>query len=158
MTSIEKRLQQTEAALYASLRALQEMDGLQSLSLNAEGASKTESRPQRSKAEKQKEWMQRPLRTSQDVLTWFRDEQEQPSTHSTRQDARLTGEATAGTIYDSKTQTTSTMPSQREDQPSACSQADPGAGMERLKACKPPSVPNASLFAGQPTSWLENYF
>jgi len=157
MTSIEKRLQDTEAALYAALRTLHEMDGLRSLALNTDGAFKTESKPQRSKAEKQREWMQRPLQTSEDILAWFRDEQ-QPSTHSTRQDAKLAGEATASTIHDSKTQTTSTMPSQFENQPSASSQVGPGAGMERLKACKPPSVPNASLSAGQPTSWLENYF
>ncbi|KAH3934583.1 hypothetical protein HBI56_024050 [Parastagonospora nodorum] len=98
MNSIEKRLQDTEAALYATLRALQDMDGLESLSLNVESGPKTESRPRRSKAEKQKEWMQRPLQTSEDILTWFRDEQQRPSTHSARKDAKVTGEATAAYV------------------------------------------------------------
>jgi hypothetical protein len=156
MTSLEARLQDTEAALFAALSTLQEIDSVHSVSLKTDGSSMQCSKPQRSKVEKQKDWKRRPLQTREDIITWFHDEQQQ------RGRARdLTRDAAPTSAVPSETRsctTTQPMPSLYEDQPAVRSQSASGAGVERLRSCRPPRAPNVSSPAGHSAAWLNNYF
>ncbi|CAO2655831.1 Nn.00g046340.m01.CDS01 [Neocucurbitaria sp. VM-36] len=72
ITSLERRLQETEIALSATLFSLQEVKGFEFLERNMISARSVPGRA-RSKAEKQNEWKRLPLQNSEHLAAWLRD-------------------------------------------------------------------------------------
>jgi hypothetical protein len=160
MTSVEKRLQNTEAALYVALNALHERDGgIGSISLPADGNTLTTSTPQRSKTEKQHEWKRLQLQTGEDLVAWFLEKQQQTTiAHDLQQDIDAPVEH-IGTDQLSSLEPLEIDPGALDFSTHALPSSTPSVdAMERLKSCRCPTVPNGSLSPTTSTTWLRNYF
>jgi hypothetical protein len=154
MTSLENRLQDTEAALFATLHALETQGNgnLASLSFDSNrNVNRAMSpRPQRSKLEKQNEWKQQPLQKSEDLIAWFKERRtvahNRPAVpESSRNLAR----------EPSNTSLMLSLNSESAHLPPDAPQLDVA---ERLSRCSRPTVPNDFSSTASPTAWLDCYF
>lgn len=161
MTSLEDRLQETEKALYATLRALQAHSGGLSVPELLDGHIPTVPMPQRSKAEKQSEWKRQPLRTTDDFVAWT-DEQHlrfgAPS-NAKYDAARL--EKHVDERYHAETPATlSTIAFHDEHLPARTHplSTPSEAVIEQLRLCRPPTVPNDPMVTTYSGAWYDTYF
>jgi hypothetical protein len=137
MTSLENRLQETEAALLAAVNALQGRGGVDAIDFCA---ADEVSKVQRSKAEKQKEWKRLPLRTVEDLVAWSVEKQQQATiAHDTTPPEHPRSDQNRNIV------------------PSVTSKPTADV-VEHLKSCRRPTIPNASYTPPTSTAWLENYF
>ncbi|KAH7092916.1 Alpha/Beta hydrolase protein [Paraphoma chrysanthemicola] len=160
MISLENRLRHTENALYASLGALQQQ-GTQSLtSLEAAIEDPPVLQIPRSKAEKQREWEQFPLRTGEDLATWF-EQMEQHRDRSRTNDAISTESRRTGPpSWDSLKGTKALAPGREHAFAATSTFSDPQSCehvIELLRSCKQPTAPNI-LLASSSNGWRDNYF
>lgn len=155
MTSLESRLDDTESALYAALCALHTREGDNSVPELLYSDIMGPSTLPRSKAEKQSEWKQRPLRTSQDILAWY--EQQHQST-STRRDEERPNHVPSSHFFPGPPVqvTAAALQDERDQSKSAQSDKIPEIFLETLKKCQPPCVPNSPT--SHTVTWFENYF
>jgi hypothetical protein len=162
MASLETRLQDTEAALYSTLRALHDQRGITSEPLEIETDALPTQNHLRSKAEKQHDWKQRPLRTSENIVAWFGGEQQRhTATNSTLCNAIPTTSTLAEIHSVADTLTIPTEFSSRAEEISAPARpvsTTPNNIIERLRNCKPPITPNTWRPETGTTAWTNNYF
>jgi hypothetical protein len=164
MTSLEIRLQDTEAALYATLLTLREQGGIAPapVDLNTQTATLPSSKPTRSKAEKQHGWKNLPLRTSEDLTAWFVEEQQHHTTsHSTRREFVPPRSTLIEDHQVAEAPTTASGSNLCRDQLSALDRAVSAPSddvIERLRRCRPPNVPNTWFPAARSTAWSYDYF
>jgi hypothetical protein len=161
MTSLETRLHDTEAALYATLRALHHQRSITSGPIDVETVALPGRRFPRSKADKQHEWKQRPLRTSENIAAWFADEQcNTSSDQNTCNPVSLT--ITSADVH--SIAETSTIPAESgpgAKKPSALARpipSPPNNVIERLKSCRSPNVPNTWHRERGTAAWTDVYF
>jgi hypothetical protein len=161
MTSLENRLQDTEAALYAALKTLHERDGHIGLAnWPAESISPALSTPQRSKAEKQHEWKRQQLQTGEDLVAWFAEKQQRIAIAHENITAPFE-HPPSDQLHSVEPSTIYTTPGPRALDFSAHahpSSTPPVDVMEQLKSCKCPTVPNGSSSPTASNTWLKNYF
>jgi hypothetical protein len=161
MTSLETRLQATEAALYATLLALHDQGGMTSVPVHIQTGESSNAKPLRSKAEKQHEWKQLPLRTSEDLAAWFQEQQCHAIRHDTQRDSAPAGNTSLEEHPVLETPTTHSASNLCRNQLSALDRpvSKPSDDvMERLKSCRPPKAPNAWFSVVESTAWMNNYF
>lgn len=72
INSLEKRLRETESALYATMLALDEHDKIKASNLGLLKASR-----ELSKNERQDDWKRLPLQTPDQLASWFKEKQQQ---------------------------------------------------------------------------------
>jgi hypothetical protein len=163
MTSVESRLQDTEAALYAALNALHNRGGIGSIAFPTDCSTLTMSKPQRSKAEKQNGWKRQQLQTSEDLVAWFVQRKHQNATTHGRPQT-----ITAPPEHPPRDDTSGAEPSticaasgaealdfSAHTHPSSTPSVDV---MKQLRSCRCPTVPNLSLSSATSAAWLKNYF
>ena len=156
MTSLERRLTDTEMALSAALLALQDHAGLAPLEQHLNRNITLSPRRERSKAEKQDEWKRFPLRNSDQLTVWLQAQSQSDAMHVVegsnrpqsvkRSRSRADGNAAIPPISFAG-----------ERQPLvmtefACDSRPPV--QEQLKQCNAPKVPNSP----QSPWWYDNYF
>ncbi|KAH7083353.1 Alpha/Beta hydrolase protein [Paraphoma chrysanthemicola] len=160
MISLEHRLRDTENALYASLRALQQQGNQTLSSLEAAIEDSPVVQIPRSKAEKQREWEQFPLQTGEDLATWF-EHLEQHRDGSRTNDAISTESRRPGPpSWDLLQDTKASAPSRENAFSATPTFSDPQSCehvIELLRSCKQPTAPNISL-AISSNGWRDNYF
>lgn len=156
MTSLETRLRDTEAALYATLRALQDQGDITLAPVHVDANVLETSKPQRSKAERQHEWKREPLQTREDLVAWLGAKQQQhANAHNIRPNAAPSRDLPMEVYPSLET------PDFQEDELLADGQPSPtpsSAVMEQLKKCTPPKIPNFSFSGTNPVAWLDSYF
>jgi hypothetical protein len=160
MTSLETRLQDTENALYAALLALHAHSHDAPGPALLEPEILTSSALPRSKAERQNEWKHRPLRTSQDLLEWFdqQNPQFESSTSTQRYKAKARDVPTTQVHAEAPIPLSTPRLQEERSQPAAArSQIIPKVLMEQLRRCQPPVVPN-TMVACHAATWCDNYF
>jgi hypothetical protein len=157
MTSLENRLHDTEAALYSTLSALRGHGIDDFKGPVSAGNMYPAERPQRSKAEKQAEWKQQPLRTKEDLLAWFQERQ--AGAHND-QDIALPAMNPDLQIAETELPTLNMDDGneQRAYMQTLTTDMSPVDVIERLKQCRRPVVPNNSASDGNDTAWLDCYF
>lgn len=75
ITDLERRLSETEAALYTALDAIEDRgDRIESLPLRWHAKSTVSGGTSRSKAERQYVWKQQPLQSKEQLAAWFQNE------------------------------------------------------------------------------------
>jgi hypothetical protein len=161
MTNLETRLHDTEAALYATLRALHHQRSVTCDPIDIEIVALPGERSPRSKADKQHEWKQRPLRTSENIAAWFADEQydTSPDKNKCNPVSLMTTSADVHSIAESSTIRAASGP--RAEEPSALARpipSPPNNVIERLKSCKSPNVPNSWHQESGTAGWTDVYF
>jgi hypothetical protein len=158
MTSLENRLQDTEAALFTTLHALETQGNgdLSSLSFNSNGNVNCamSPRPSRSKLEKQNEWRQQPLQKSEDLIAWFEERRKvTPNRLAAPESSRDLAREPSNT---------SLMPRLNSESAHGHAHLPPDAPpldvAERLSSCSRPTVPNGFSSTAKPTAWLDCYF
>lgn len=147
MISLESRLRDTENALYASLRTLWKQSNQSSPSLHVMVADLTVPRTQRSKAEKQREWEQSPLRTDEDIVAWF----EQMEKHCGGSDSKHAVSTDKIVSAPSMDDMLSTTPIHGDVGPHE-------DVIEQLRNCRQPAAPNVSPSVPSSHIWCDNYF
>jgi hypothetical protein len=95
MSSLEKRLQETEHALYRALTALKDKGGMNSLVVPHIEESANLAWLQLSKVEKQEEWTRLPLNSREQLAFWFHDKQKAGHHAETPDEHLLTSEMTS---------------------------------------------------------------
>jgi hypothetical protein len=161
MTSLETRLVDTEAALYATLCALHDQRGITSESIDIETAVLPNRKYTRSKADKQHEWKQRPLRTSENIATWFVDEQRHTSSNNNTCIPVPPTFKSADALSIAETLTLPAEAGPRAEEPSVPSRpisSPPNNVIKRLRSCKSPNVPNTWRQESGNMAWTNNYF
>jgi hypothetical protein len=129
MTSLENRLQETEAALSAAMNALRGRGEIGAIEAPVEGGVG------RSKAERQKEWKRWPLGTGEEIGKWsVEKEQRNVRAHDEHGDGETSAAHAASDIE-------------------ALHDA-----MDQLKSCRRPTVPNVSCSPTSSVQWINNYF
>ncbi|KAF2004058.1 hypothetical protein P154DRAFT_65738 [Amniculicola lignicola CBS 123094] len=157
MTALEKRLQETEAALYTALNAIEDHGRtIASPAVKWYGTSNSS----RSKTERQHEWKQQPLQSKEQLAAWFRgkkseeqfSEQDDPSVEHPRDDSR---EATSGI------QTCEPALEAPPASPQMCSHYSGGVRddvFDRMQNMETPHAPNASQEQSAIARQWRNYF
>jgi hypothetical protein len=153
MSSLEKRLQETELALYVALSTLEGKEGIDSAAEPQLQQSANPAWRQLSKLEKQKEWTRLPLNSKEQLAVWFR-EKKRAGHHTETQDERLlNSELTSFTSPDERgtgvcghtSRAGKKIPRQSEQTPLAVSrqqQIDSRTTSEQLREFQVPGVPN----------------
>ncbi|KAF2025866.1 alpha/beta-hydrolase [Setomelanomma holmii] len=164
MASLENRLQDTEAALYDALRALQSQSRQEPSPLQLDLRNLVAPKVQLSKAEKQKEWEQYPLRTNEELSAWFAQYHGENTTTSeplgnVRWSTKQTQdgvEVDLDMISRSAVRGMSSTTTGHRDtrtQPVALEDA-----LTQLQNCRQPPAPNVLPPTITSTTWVENYF
>jgi hypothetical protein len=153
MIRLESRLRDTENALYASLRTLWKESNQSSPSLHLMVADLMVPRSQPSKAEKQREWEQSPLRTGEDIVAWFEQREKHcggsDSKHAVSTDkGRSNDEVVSAPGIDDMLSTT----------PIHCDVGPHEDVIEQLRNCRQPAAPNVSPSVPSSHIWCDNYF
>jgi hypothetical protein len=151
ITALEKRLAETETALYASLIALQELNGKQLLDCNLPSTS-TPTRP-RSKAEKLEDWKRLPLQNSEQLNAWLQAQQ-QFSVPSTR----VTSVSGPGRTKRRIERSVPPAGEQHVHSTPADASVSIVAVMQQLKSCSPAVIVNSSQESLRSGRWQANYF
>ena len=163
INNLEKRLRETESALYATMLALNEQDDIKASNIGLLRAPR-----ERSKTERQDDWKRLPLQTPEQLAVWFQEKQQQaappepelphvpfpgvpvlrPVDSSMREDPRMALPLphTPGT---DNTQS----PAYTESPMSTLSKSV----TEQLRGLDAPQAPNTSTTPFKSTSW-HNYF
>lgn len=162
INNLEKRLRETESALYAAMVALDEHESIQSSNFGILKAPR-----ELSKIERQDDWQRLPLQTPEQLATWYREKQHQavppepelphisfpgiptpqPVDSASVEDSRITLPVPHTPSSDNVHS-----PAYPESVASALSKDV----AKQLKDIEPPQAPNASRPFGS-TSW-HNYF
>lgn len=163
ISNLEKRLRETESALYATLLALNEHDNIKASSIGL-----LKSPRELSKTERQDDWRRLPLQTPEQLAVWFEEKQQQavwpepelphipfpdvptlqPVDSNVREDLRMALPLphTPGT---DNTQS----PAYTDSPTSTLSKSV----TEQLRGIDPPQAPNTSAVTFKSPSW-HNYF
>lgn len=168
MTSLERRLRETETALYAALLTLDEQGAIDSDYPHLLKLS-TAAWPQQSKAESLEEWNHLPLQTSEHLETWLRSKQHVtsakqvvPSSHWSGGSQPQTEDLSRTLLPQDQTHTQSSTPSiEIGGNPShsdhEISPAPSNNIIRQLKTLNPPNAPNSSKLTAKVPPW-HNYF
>ena len=169
MSNLERRLQETELALYGALAALEEKEsiGIESLAVPQLKQSTTLGWRQLSKIEKQEEWTRLPLDSKEQLAIWFRDKQRAFHDTETQEEHPLSCELTSFASPDGRgkgvcghnSRAGTNIPRQPEHPPSVVlqrQQTNSGSNIEQLRGFQVPVVPN-SVHNKVSSPW-QNYF
>lgn len=163
INNLEKRLRDTESALYATMLALDECD-----SIKASNFGLLKVPRELSKTERQDDWKRLPLQTPEQLVTWFQERQKQavppepelphipfPGTQTLLPDERRVGEdpRMALPLLHTPGPDASHSPSYPESSSSNLSRSV----TDQLRGIDPPKAPNTSALPFKSTSW-HNYF
>jgi hypothetical protein len=150
MTSLENRLQETEAALLAAMNALRDRGGIGAIEVPVDGGEKTSC----SKAEKQQRWKRWPLRSGEDLVAWC-VEKEQQDVRARPEEPRSYQHRDGETSITHAVSDAGALDSSAHDHHFYASLGDV---VEQLRSCKRPTAPNVSNSPTVSTAWLNNYF
>lgn len=163
INNLEKRLRDTESALYATMLALDERD-----SVKASNFGLLKMPRELSKTERQDDWRRLPLQTPEQLSTWFQEKQQQavppepelphipfPGVPTLQPIEPHAGEDPRMALPVSRTPGSDTLhsPSYPESTSSTLSKTV----TEQLRGIEPPQAPNTSALPSKSTSW-HNYF
>lgn len=151
MAGLEDRLQETEIALHAALRAIHDQTGVAIMSTHLDIARKSAPAFQYTKSEKQKSWRRQPLLTSEDLSAWLQERQ--VDVHHAASHRDYVGGQARHTTHTTSTIEHDQLPA-RDMSPSA----PPSDAMAKLSTCKRPLAPNALHSTASSTEWLDRYF
>ncbi|KAF2844898.1 hypothetical protein T440DRAFT_300038 [Plenodomus tracheiphilus IPT5] len=165
--SLEQRLAETEAALSASLCALQHKNDLGLTDTYFSNAAAYTSSRDLSKAEKQNEWRQLPLRTGDDLITWLQARKVHSATVAT--EPRRYVVPSVGSEQSDDTQrlqhsctsiSRTSAPAEHHTGANAENTSVPFSSVEdQLRRCAPPpNVPNTTSTTWHASQWHDNYF
>jgi hypothetical protein len=156
ITALERRLADTEAALFTTLVALQTQDALRLTEGHLSGVTSQALQPQRSKAEKLEEWKRLPLQTQEQLAAWL--QARRPD--STAPEMPQPGPSNPVPEY--KAHSTLAVSERRLDSNASrfhethANTARSASAVEQLRDCEMPIIPNVPRdFSIQ---WRENYF
>jgi len=156
ITALEKRLADTEAALSASLIALQTQNVTRLTDGHLSVAISQASQPQRSKAEKLEEWKRLPLQTDEQLAAWLQarhpDSAAQAASQSKSSESILTYQA-HDTLKAPETRPDNNAHPFPKAHGTTATSASP---IEQLRDCSKPTMPNVPRDSS--TQWRENYF
>jgi hypothetical protein len=163
INSLEKRLQETESALYAAMLALDEHENVKASNLGLLKAPR-----ELSKTERQDDWKRLPLQTPEQLALWFQDKQEQaiPSEpelpHIPFPGAPTLQPIDPSGIEDARMalplpHTPSTDHARSPPCPESISSTLSKSVNEQLRGIDPPQAPNTSALPFKTTGW-HNYF
>ncbi|XPS92385.1 hypothetical protein M3J09_001780 [Ascochyta lentis] len=163
INSLEKRLRETESALYAAMLALEEQDSIKASNLGLLKAPR-----ELSKTERQENWKRLPLHTPEQLAIWFLEKQQQavpsepdlphipfPGVPSLQDVASSTGEDPRMALPLPHTPNTESIHSPAY--PDSTSSTLSKSITEQLRGMEPPQVPNTSALPFKSTIW-HNYF
>jgi hypothetical protein len=155
-------LQETEAALYAALLAIEDQRSIRFSDLSSLKASR-----ELSKGERQDEWKHLPLLTNEQLATWFQHKHQQavPSEpelpHIPFPGAAISQPENTQAAEDSQRDlSASTTPGLNTYSPTRSDSTSPVSRMsvtEQLKGIEPPHAPNTSTSPATSALW-RNYF
>ena len=163
INSLERRLRETESALYAAMLALEEQDSIKSSNMGCLNTSR-----ELSKSERQDDWKRLPIQTPEQLAIWFQEKQQhavptelemphipfpgvpilRPVDSNIDSDPRM---ALPLSYVSSKDNTHS--PTYPESISSTLSKSV----AEHLRGIEPPRAPNTSTSSSKSTNW-QNYF
>ena len=154
MSSLEKRLQETELMLYGALVALEENGMLACVTVPPPASH------QLSKVDKQDEWNRLPLRSTQQLDVWYREKQRTGYRCETREEHLSSSDDGRGTkVSGNGACAAGTVPMHLEKSPAALPrQQHLNSGITTQQLSRT-AVPNISNYATSETSTLwRNYF
>jgi hypothetical protein len=154
IAALEKRLAETETALYANLIALQELNGKQLPDRDLAGA--TISTRHRSKAERLEEWKRLPLQTGKQLDAWLQAQQQfdTPFTSIALDSGHERTKRIERSVPTPSVPGTGVRSIQNAHDESTLTVA----AMQQLRLCSPPVIPNTSLEMLDSGRWQDNYF
>lgn len=165
INSLEKRLRETESALYATMLALDEHNSIKAGNLSLFKAPR-----ELSKTERQDDWKRLPLQTPEQLAIWFKEKQQQavpsePGLSHIPFPGVPTLQATASNSTENPRMALpfSRMPGTDNNNIHSPVHAESASSTlsrsvtERLRGIDPPQAPNTSALPSKSTSW-HNYF
>ncbi|KAJ4381657.1 hypothetical protein N0V86_003021 [Didymella sp. IMI 355093] len=163
INSLERRLRETESALYAALLAHKEQDSIKAGNLSLLKAPR-----ELSKTERQDDWKRLPLQTPEQLATWFQAKQQQAVPPEPELPHIPFPDATALQPIGSSSGEDPRMalplphtPASDNVHSPVCPESTSShlskSVTEQLRGIEPPQAPNTSAVPFKPTSW-HNYF
>jgi hypothetical protein len=156
ITALEKRLADTEAALSATLIALQTQDTTRLTGSRLSGAISQASQPQRSKAEKLEDWKRLPLQTDEQLAAWLQarhPDSAAPEAPQSGPSEPILGYQAHRTLRTSERRPEGMAHPHRETLGITSTSA---SAIEQLRDCDMPIIPNVPR--DPYVQWRENYF